>query len=525
MAFSVLLKLKSGEERRKHDFETEEAAQTFAEKEKEDCPSVVSFEVMETSKMSEADKKKGLKPGDPGYTGSEHEDDEDTKKRKKRNAVRKLSEATSEDFRDGHVHSILQLDENGNGRTAQAGNPPHSHEIRQGLVIPMAGEEDDFTYVSYHPGDVFQGSELTADQKKKAAEEAVRKFKESKMKLGELNDVEIFATGIHRGKKFGESEMDEIISNFEKLKEKIKPPMVLGHDEKQEILQNSGLPSLGWALRLSKKDKGNGEFGIVAKLDDVPEVARTAITQGRYKRISPEIYQNFVDNQGKQYGLVLRRIALLGADIPEVKNMADVVNLDETNAILFYCNGSSEGATMPKKDEGALAGNDKYNTDPAVLETIKKLQEENKSLATSLAKEAHEKHVASISSFCEGLKAKGMFLPKWDGMGIQKFMSNLDSQKTLKFAEGDDAKEATTLDFFKELLGIMPKLVKLEEEAVADIDTVAVQTGATLPGVKGVALDHATKEHMAAQDKLGRKLDYGEAVVEVSKARPDLFEE
>ena len=185
-----------------------------------------------------------------------------------------------------------------------------------------------------------------------------------------------------------------------------------------------------------------------------------------------------------------------------------------------------------KKDEGAGTDENKYNTDPAVLLALKELREENKelkesnvSLGTSLAKEAREKHVASINSFCESLKLQGKYLPRWDGMGIQKFMANLDAGKTLKFAEGDKAEEFTTLDFFKELLGSMPKLVKLEEEAVGNIQTVAVAKGAHVDGVKSVGLDRATKEHMAAQKKDGRELSYSEALIEVSRAQPELFEE
>ncbi len=523
--FSVVLKTKSGRERKEDGFKTRKTAHEFAERERANCPTVVSARVMENSEMSEADKRKNLKLGDPGYTGSEHDDDK---------GVKKLAEKTSEDFMDGHIHEITDLDESGNGKTAEASGPSipsHSHEIKGGIVIPMMGGEGDEKYISYHPGEVMEGAEHKDDDKdkdkdkdppteeqKKMAEKAVRKFKEKIMKHGELESVEIFATGTHKGKTFDEGDLDEIIGNFDELKDKLKPPMVLGHDEDQKIIQNSGLPSLGWVTSLSKKDDGD-EVKLVAHFDDVPEIAREVIRQGKYKRFSSEIYENYTDDDGKEHGMALRRVSLLGADIPEVKNLADVVALGEAKSTLLYCDRPSNGGEMNDKDKDKGFA----KTDPAVLEQIKKLQEDNKSLALQLAKEAREKHVASISSFCEGLKREGRFLPRWDGLGIQRFMENLDCQKVVKFGEGKNGK-SNALDFFMGLLSDLPKLVKLEEEAVADITMVAVDKGAEIPGVASSALDRATKEHMTVSAKAGRTLSYGEAVSEVSKARPELFQ-
>jgi transcriptional regulator with XRE-family HTH domain len=59
-----------------------------------------------------------------------------------------LTEAiqTPPDAKDQHVHTISQLDEEGNGTTSEAGDPPHTHEIKAGEVQPADGSE--------HPGDL-----------------------------------------------------------------------------------------------------------------------------------------------------------------------------------------------------------------------------------------------------------------------------------------------------------------------------------------------------------------------------------
>lgn len=60
---------------------------------------------------------------------------------------------TSPDPRDGHVHEVVELDEEGNGKTSEASgeqSEPHSHDIADFEVQPM--EAADGSYTSEHPG-------------------------------------------------------------------------------------------------------------------------------------------------------------------------------------------------------------------------------------------------------------------------------------------------------------------------------------------------------------------------------------
>ena len=149
----------------------------------------------------------------------------------------------------------------------------------------------------------------------------------------ELKDVEIFASGVHRGKPYTNADLDQIVHNFNRYRNtnqpQVKPqlaiprlmpgaPAVLGHEEEQQILERSDLPSAGWPTKLWRDgDK------LKANLGGLAQVVAKAIRLRRYSGVSAEIYDNppeGVEGEGK----VLRRIALLGADVPQVKSLADL---------------------------------------------------------------------------------------------------------------------------------------------------------------------------------------------------------
>jgi hypothetical protein len=504
---------------------------------------------------------------------------------------------TSPDEKDNHVHEVHSIKPDGSGKTQPAGEPSHSHDVenyiiknsmvngytsvhlgeliriqddsvKHGEPLEMSDDERtavmDFVSNSMNGGGGFEGGfegcvlrmMKVKDLPRERAEmvcsfipkeskgdrpETAKEFKERTMKLGELKGVEIFATGTHRGRTFTKADLVTIAKNFVELKSSLKPPMVLGHDEKQEILDNSGLPSLGWATAVAVKDSGNGSAVLTADFDEVPDLARDAIKLGRYKRISSELYENFTDQKGRDFGLVLRRVALLGAAIPEVKTLADVVALGEPATSVVFADKLMDMPQPPpfgKKKEGDDDEDEekkkaKKDEEKKMLketeERLKKLEEDNVTLkkqndelVSNLARETLEKHREKIASFCEKLKHDGKYLPKWDQMGLQKFMESLDSSKTVKFAEGKDAKESSPLAFLQEFLNSLPAVVRLGEMARIDPKLVAAaKAGAE---AKGAALDIEARSYMAEQEKAGRKLSYAEAVREVAKAKPELVE-
>jgi len=140
-----------------------------------------------------------------------------------------------------------------------------------------------------------------------------RNFIDDELKVFDI-DIEIFSVGNWNGDEYTEEDLDDIVTNFGELKERVKPPVKLGHKGKWK----DGLPALGWVTGLKRE----GEK-LIAKLGQVPDIVYRAIKNGLYKRVSSEIFWNY-SCDGKTFKRVLGGIALLGADFPAVDNLEDL---------------------------------------------------------------------------------------------------------------------------------------------------------------------------------------------------------
>ncbi len=137
-----------------------------------------------------------------------------------------------------------------------------------------------------------------------------------------LRGVEIFASGNHRGKTYSDSDLDDMVRNFKRFSTGAKPlvrvPAVLGHEETQEFLERSDLPSAGWPDRVYR----DGSTLKADFADLPPSVAR--LLKGRaYRTVSAEVYDEPPEGVNG-HGKMLRRIAFLGGDIPQIKTLADI---------------------------------------------------------------------------------------------------------------------------------------------------------------------------------------------------------
>ena len=170
-------------------------------------------------------------------------------------------------------------------------------------------------------------------------------------RMARLNGVEIFSTGIHRGKPYSHQDLRDIVGNFNKFSvgpdARVQPPFVIGHEEHQELMDNTGIPRMGEPDKLWKEDvkcrlcDGTGENpqaegqpcpmclgtkrqGILkADLQHVPESIAKLIAARAYNGISSEIYpQPPVGVPGT--GPMLRRIAALGGELPQIKTLKDL---------------------------------------------------------------------------------------------------------------------------------------------------------------------------------------------------------
>lgn len=143
-----------------------------------------------------------------------------------------------------------------------------------------------------------------------------------------IRGADLFASGVYRGKTYTLADLEQIAANHRALPE-LDPPAVLGHEEHQEFLERTDLPAAGWVNRCWVRkywEPRTGRFEGVLKGDIAgvaPSVA-ALIRARRYRKISAEIYDDFRDDFGRAHGKALRRVAFLGAEVPQVKRLGDI---------------------------------------------------------------------------------------------------------------------------------------------------------------------------------------------------------
>lgn len=143
--------------------------------------------------------------------------------------------------------------------------------------------------------------------------------------MADLIPVEIFATGHWGGLDWTEADLDQMVANYARLQDAIKPPVKLGHDDKQILAQTDGQPALGWVAGLRRMGSK-----LIADIADMPTFLREALRKGAYRRVSSEIYPAFEATTAEKnlhsgvIGNVLSAVAVLGADAPEVKTLQDL---------------------------------------------------------------------------------------------------------------------------------------------------------------------------------------------------------
>lgn len=149
--------------------------------------------------------------------------------------------------------------------------------------------------------------------------------------FAECKEVEIFDFSAPEGKQF-EKDADRIVENFSKLGKFHRAPIiVLGHDEGQELLAKEGLPAAGIVSNIKKIGTK-----LFSDFIDVPKKIADLINLGAYRFVSSEIYKNFFFN-GEFVGPVLRRVALLGADVPKIKGLDDILaRYSDSDPISFW---------------------------------------------------------------------------------------------------------------------------------------------------------------------------------------------
>jgi hypothetical protein len=197
-----------------------------------------------------------------------------------------------------------------------------------------------------------------------------------------LSAVDTFAVGTHRGKGYDRDDLKNIELNFRDFSTGPRPilrvPGVLGHEEDQEYLNRSDLPAASWVTNVRSSPDGH----LRTDHDEVPDKVARLIKGHRYRTVSAEIYDAVPEGVGTReqilailkkrginpdqalaeaqkwapvehrrqqeevasgqreralpvevlvdrhlrshLGKMLRRVAFLGADIPQIKNLDDI---------------------------------------------------------------------------------------------------------------------------------------------------------------------------------------------------------
>jgi hypothetical protein len=138
-------------------------------------------------------------------------------------------------------------------------------------------------------------------------------------------EMEIFRCGTHNGDKFIESDLEEIASNFHKLKDELRPKLKITHRENQETI--GGLASYGDIVDVFLRRLEDGSKRLFAKLSNIPKEVLDLIKNRRFPERSIEIYPRFklgTKDDSPIYKNVLKAIALLGHEMPAVPGMAPI---------------------------------------------------------------------------------------------------------------------------------------------------------------------------------------------------------
>ena len=366
--------------------------------------------------------------------------------------------------------------------------------------------------------------------------------------LGELKDVELLKAGSFVSMSglevtYTEDDLQEIADNAIKLSDRVKPPFAATHNEGEDAtISTFGSVTGGFLQNVRKVGES-----LIADIKGVPKKALDLLKEVEEMRVSPEIYNNFRDDEGTAHGKVLRRLSWV--DIPAIKSLAGI-----TEANLFeekpdqpttWIKLNEQVQSKTKKEEKDMskidlskmreedilklgeadinelnAGDKRYVT---LLKENTSLKTENTSHASKLSEHVQEAKTAKVDAIVAKFQDKDgkEVLAPATMASIKQFAETLDSTSVIKLGEGAAAKETNALEMFSELLSSLIKR--------SDKGTLVVQLGESAPGSK----DEEGKGSASAQlsalttQKLSENKDmsYSVAFSEVQVENKDLADE
>jgi len=179
-------------------------------------------------------------------------------------------------------------------------------------------------------GEIIDFNKLNLDKKSQNDDVINDKKENMKLEIKNMKGVEIFQIGNWKGFDFTDSDLDEMIKNFEN--QVIEPYITIDHNEKATSQFKDALKamSLGFVENLYKV--GNK---LVADFKQVPKTIAELIEAGALKKKSVELYRNFIHANGKRFKNVLQGVTFHGANgTPAITTLSDFVALYKNESIL-----------------------------------------------------------------------------------------------------------------------------------------------------------------------------------------------
>ena len=267
--------------------------------------------------------------------------------------------------------------------------------------------------------------------------------------------VEIFSEGTWNGDTYTVKDLESMVSAFNQTSKNCPAPLKLGHNEQQNLLNKDGLPAAGWVDRIYILGSK-----LLADFKNIPEKIYELIQSGAYRKVSSEIYWDAEVN-GEKYPRMLAAVSLLGADLPAVTNLSDILSLYyRLGNTKLKCYDYGNSNFIVKKDDS-----DK-NTKQVKIKEIRKMEKTESEIRLELELTAVKEKYASLNQKTESMiekdKSKDLELKKYiDEKAISdKAIQDLNSQLTASVLSTQIAQlqserlvSPSMLPYVKELLG------------------------------------------------------------------------
>lgn len=259
------------------------------------------------------------------------------------------------------------------------------------------------------------------------------------------------------GKKvtFTDADLVELAESYDPASD--PAPLVIGHPKLED-------PAWGWVGKLEIADAR-----LVATPSEIEPAFAETVRAGRYRRISPQIYERDHPANPTPGKLYLKHVGFLGAAAPAVKGLGTVSFADGADeGPLATIEATIEEISMSDKDPNAVSLAER---EAALGRREAELQERETAIQSreqSVSEQLHGAHV----SFAEQLVAETKLAPAGKDIlvGLLDFCASAPApaEGTISFGEGNAELDPSAA--LKKLLGGARPLISLGEAAAPEGD-------------------------------------------------------